>query len=688
MIKNEIVRRSRFSLILLITAFILNLFLLYKSLVPDEYELNRYTAEQYNEVWEAVGSMETVSPEGIQAVCDSILPVQDAAWQNMLLQWQNALRQCMHYDATLADIIAKESTLDTPTAIVFMTEYDRDETVRTANDYRRLTDIKPVLTGWKGVSAYGSSGYTDLLIIIVMLSQVYVLVIGERESGGLLLSKSCFRGRYRLGAAKLTAILVRTVLISAVFYLSDIALIGLIYGFGDLSLPLQGVRGYALCPFRITIGGYLALLTAARLTILAGTGAVLFFIATVSEDTGRFFIYTGIMAIAFIACGSFIKENSQVEFLKAAGSHNITSVNDCFTQDVIISFFGIPVQKLYFVMASHAVYLLAGGGCGIILFAGIKESDLRKRHKPLIRFIPFGKAVSVLPHEIVKFLLIGVTPAVIAVLAVYTVTEYRSDVRYYPSENVYEYMYTEYLKGDTEPWKTEYLAGEKEEMRRLAERYRSLSEREKTTAAARDMVEQLKAEQALLYIADVKTPYLESVGGQYLHDTGFRLLTGDEAAGNTDAFLGIIYSLALIIPLGWLFAGEYDAGIHELIRSTYMADRVVHIKLLIGVVYALCICLVVYVPHFERILGHYGREGMDYKAVSMEHLINVAGDLSIGGYMNLIMAGRMLYGVIAVIAGALISRYTRGMAKTVIVMLVIFLLPVVLAYLNVSGIGR
>ena len=68
----------------------------------------------------------------------------------------------------------------------------------------------------------------------------------------------------------------------------------------------------------------------------------------------------------------------------------------------------------------------------------------------------------------------------------------------------------------------------------------------------------------------VHAEYLKGLKkGQFLYDTGYKLLTGHENAGKQDILLSLIAVVMLIACLTYVYSIEYQSGVYILLRSGY-----------------------------------------------------------------------------------------------------------------------
>ena len=134
--------------------------------------------------------------------------------------------------------------------------------------YRNIEKTPPVYEHLKGtvLPAEDSEGMllatgsriTDLLLLCLFVVLGLSMLIGEREDGTLLLIKPMKRGYLDTIAAKLALMLCLAAAGTVLFYGTDFLIAEKTLGLGDLSRPVQSLRGFLTSPYAMTAGQYLA----------------------------------------------------------------------------------------------------------------------------------------------------------------------------------------------------------------------------------------------------------------------------------------------------------------------------------------------------------------------------------------------------------------------------------------------
>lgn len=123
---------------------------------------------------------------------------------------------------------------------------------------------------------------TDYLLLVVMVVVTIILFCVEKEKGLYPLVRSTKKGRVATIVAKLSVVLVVTLISAILFYLYNVLISGFYFGFGDMSRSIQSISLFINCSLKISIKEYLALwilgkgLSLCTLSLMVSLGFVAF----------------------------------------------------------------------------------------------------------------------------------------------------------------------------------------------------------------------------------------------------------------------------------------------------------------------------------------------------------------------------------------------------------------------------
>ena len=123
----------------------------------------------------------------------------------------------------------------------------------TARDFERLADVQTSYDISHGVNAATDFLLTDLIVILLLFMIVDAVIGSDRSINITGLQRSLTHGRGRLALLKIAALFISTAAVCLLFYGVNYIISGTMYGFGDLTRPIQSVEGFAGCTLEISV---------------------------------------------------------------------------------------------------------------------------------------------------------------------------------------------------------------------------------------------------------------------------------------------------------------------------------------------------------------------------------------------------------------------------------------------------
>lgn len=533
------------------------------------------------------------------------------------------------------------------------------------------------ISGW---GEYVSlTGRVALLLALAVVTGSAVMLC-EQDHGMLSFLRISKKG---VGAykAKLWLLLLLSAGSAAAFSVADLAVCGIKYGFSGAHAPLVSVRSMELCPYAVSIAGYIVIQYAA-VTLLAFAAAVLS--ALIGKLSGSY-IFTFLCGGA--GCGA----------LYASGF----DVNSLFARYRALDLFGRAADALPFYAAALVVscallcaaFCLAGNrrtawGEGLrraerMLFGNITSllEKAAKNKKPR-RAKRHGLYVYELKKVFVSSKLILLAALLLGAKIYYLAGTERTDDLY---EREYHRLCTA-LGGELTDEKAEYIMSGLAECEGIISRHEEMRELVQsggiTSAGYNEYLQKL-------YAAEVKKDALTRLNGQkerigslrtegkaaeIVYDTGWLALFCAEP----DFFL---YALILL-----LFAGSYSfesrAGMRGLLtclkngRGTLDA-----IKFSAAVTSAAVLCLIFISADIFFIARTYPPEDIVSPVLSLRAAAPWLDGLSVGGYLMLYILCKT---VAHMLLAALVVAASKLLCRPVLVIPAVTALPL-LPHFAVSG---
>ena len=150
-----------------------------------------------------------------------------------------------------------------------------------------------------------------------------------------------------------------------------------------------------------------------------------------------------------------------------------------------------------------------------------------------------------------------------------------------------------------------------------------------------------------------------------------------------DLTLGLTAMAMVILCLTYVYAAEYQTGANVLLKTSARGREDTFLcKFGIGVIIVTIIFALTYTPYFYNVISAYGTRGINAPACSIESLSNF--DVSIKGYLILIIAGRYLALLCAMLIIYFLSAKLKSVISTFLAATAVLILPILLALLGIG----
>lgn len=542
--------------------------------------------------------------------------------------------------------------------------------VRTPAAYDAVREVTPAYSRSEGVLLAVDDPACDIMLIFCALTAVIALVVRERESGITALIKPLRYGRARLASAKSAAVLVCVIVTGALLYGSALAVGAARFGLGDLSLPVQSLKGFIGCDLPISIGAAMALIFAVKL-------AAAFLAALIFEClcTAFYSIYAYIAAVV-IAAGEVIlyvviDGNS---WAAAFGRINLAAFAESagvFKNYLNINIFGEPCNIISVTGIALTVEIIAFFVLQNFLFSRIEIRDFKTRRIiPSIRHIP-KKPFSYAVYK--QFVTHKGAPIILLILGIqiYLAAEYRIE---FNADDMQYRAYCSRFAEMTAERADEFAEEEKRRFEELHERALTVGFNERMT-----IYDELNAESGFerAYGQQRYISALDSANKAMFYQTGWRRLFG--ADGYTEemrltlfAALGICFAISPLIAydnrrrLGFLLYTNLHGRREYFRRNTA-----------VSAIASVLISIAVNAPHIIGILSLYKTEGAGFSIRCIPEFERFF-DIPIAAYVALLCVLRTVLLILCGWIILFISSKCKSVSAALPVSLAVFALPVML----------
>ena len=421
---------------------------------------------------------------------------------------------------------------------------------RGAAVYESLADVIPRAAFLGGAEVLLSFHLTDALALLFPLAAGLTLLTHERAAGLVNLTRPTRLGRSRAYGRKLMAGAALSTAGFVLLYGINTLIAGLLYGFAGLDAPVQSLYGFAACPYRMTVGGLLALAAGLKYLWLLCCTALIFLLCDRAANAAA---AVGCAAV----CGGIaaLMAGSTQLWLRNLSLWQLADGQALCREAVYLNLLGSPRDRVLCGAMFLFVLALAAGIVGAALYAQTPGGSGKR-----VAFtwsLPRPRHTGLAGHELYKALIsrcgLWILLAFFAVIALLygRFTPERSEFE------VYYRNYSEFLSGAPSQEKDAYLASEQARFDELNEQLVELGRRYPDSLTfdqeAEPIRNQLHAEDAF-HMAQNQYRALRP-GQVYLYQTGYQRLLGADALRQDVLELGGAFLAVVLLLFGQLRRG-------------------------------------------------------------------------------------------------------------------------------------
>lgn len=548
----------------------------------------------------------------------------------------------------------------------------------------------------EGMALVTDNPLTDCCILLCVALLVLSLTTAEREGGQHLLIHASLSGSRRTWRAKLAAVCLCALALTALFYLPAVAIGAYFVGFGDPGAPVQSLPLYYSCPYPLTVGGFLMAFFLCKALGLLVASLCCFCVGCGVRDT-----LNGVLSLTALAAVSLlpwhlVNRTASYGVLKELNLTALALTHHYFETAQNGNLFGYPVPTEALGIGVGAVLCAAAVLLSRLLWARPTPVEGRLR-------LPRRKGRSsdrVLrrelgAHERKKLLVTNRAGLIAAVLLVVLVFLSSAPREYSIRQNYYR-RYARILAGELTEEKRAYLDSEQASFDEAEVQLELLNEQlseglitdAECEAASKqyDISEEQKAacRQALAQYDYLEEQQAQGANVEFLDESGYDQLFGDWG-DNVWSVNALWLALLLLLCLHNVWAMESATGMTALLRCAPGGlQRVGRQKRRSALLLTLLLAPVPYLRVFVLVRQSYALDGLDRLTLSASSVSALAGTplwCTLWGYFLLrglsalaeaalwalallflsralktrlgtLLSGVLLYGVVCFLAGA------------------------------------
>ncbi|MCM1061550.1 MAG: hypothetical protein NC452_14875 [Eubacterium sp.] len=550
--------------------------------------------------------------------------------------------------------------------------YTYKNAVKTPPAYEKVAEVVPQSFPSEGILLAADSPVCDILLIFPVLAAVIVLTLKERETGIFGLIKPLKNGRGKLALVK-AAVIFSVSFFGGILIYGGALSVGVIrFGGGDMTLPVQSLKGFTGCSLPINICEALIIIFAVKIISAFFCGMIFMCLCAKLPEIAAYAAGIAIAAAEVLAY-ILIFPSSYLALFKGI---NIAAVVDC--AEILkmygnLNLFGTPVNTAF-----AAIAFLAAGIIFTIIFevkflSSVSVSAIKKAEiiLPFSRRVP-KKAFAYSLHK--TFLTHKGILVIFAVLAIqiYSGAAYRKP---YDADDGYYHFYCDKIAALDENAADEFVYSENERFEQLEAALFSPESGENAVYASDELKAKngfIKAKQQYEYLKN-----LNSNNKAMFYQTGWKEIFGVNGY-KKDMNLALIGVAALCLTVTAAAAYDNKCRIGFILFCTKFGRKkyAVH-NFLTSAIAAALTAFAVYVPYFVSVLSAYETDGIEFSVRCISEYERF-WDVPIWGYLIFLFLARIFTLLLVSAIMMFISARSKSPSAAMLVSAVIFALPIML----------
>lgn len=592
--------------------------------------------------------------------------------------------QCIHYQSYLDHLSKDADQLMEVGLVKIASKFEKRNIAKLERDKEKMRDKFVAYGPAKGIELFGDTMTTDFFVLLLLLMLVVQLMTKEKESSQLKLYRSAYHGQRRLALAKLNVILRFAVVTGVLFQGTNLLLIISLYGIGNVHRLIQSVNCYQNCFMPISVAQYLLIFFISKIWIYICLTVFAFWIAVIAKRSQILYFIISILYMLGGVLYFSIHEYSRYVLWKYINPFAMLKVGNIIGNYRNLNIGNIPCPYLYVFWVVTMILVIILWGLSVRCFAQQTEVSERGQNKwyRQIAFVNWSeRSVSIFHQEAYKLLFNGRLLYLLLGYSLFIIATYKpATENFYINRDVYYDAYIDHVKGPVTEETEQFIASEDQKFEQLEKRYTA------GEIQADYMDYMMRSYQSFEKLRDNTTVHLKKSGGEYIHETGYQLLTGDIISNSIDIKLGLLVVVVLLYPLAFLFGIDHQLHTISFIHATQHGKKKrIIIKVVLGIITVTSVYLLTYAPFYYSVLSKFGVESIHAPACSLVHLAHIPRNISL--FMYLLFVAVMRYiGYLIMMCGIFwISRKSKSVIGACMWGILLLVLPMVFAYLQIPG---
>lgn len=520
----------------------------------------------------------------------------------------------------------------------------------------------------------------DGFVFLFLAVAVILLYMEEKEKGYAALTASARGGRQHFYVKKAGVLFLFTLLTVLVY--EGMLLAYYVWRLGGIiwDAPIQSIAAFEMCSHGYKVGTVMVLSILLKVLFFYILALALSALACLMSKMLPFLSFTALIVLLSVVWERTANINDRFGWLTCFNPVKLTDTAGFITRYRQFPFLGKPASEIWMTGIFMGLLAPASFTAGILLYARTKRSQMKKRmdrHVEKVRtrrrrFAPNGSFLLELRKSMISY---RVLLSVLIVAVACVIGYFALDGKALTQQEQFYREYMMELNGPVTTEKEQFILEERERFRKLEVFRNELMAQEGDPGILLSYIENEMIKKSAFDLVEQQYARIQEEGGVFLYETGYLYLMGIEEneSGRIGVFLGILILTLLLPYLSWI---ELSGGADELVRTTMQGrGRLLLTQYAVYFLAAVLLFGSICAEDAVKIFGQFGSYGMTQSAGNISQLGGFLSGCSVGGYLIIVYALRMLGAALATLLAMACMYRCRDYLSTVLMCGIFLVIP-------------
>lgn len=553
---------------------------------------------------------------------------------------------------------------------------------KSASDYKKLENVEITFYPSKGIASAMGNHISDVFLLLVILLFASSLIYEEKEKRLFCITRASVYGRGHSIAAKLLALGIYSIIVTALFYGVNLLFFAGTTGIGDLSRSIQSVAPYMESSLPISVCGYLIGSILTKAMVLFAAGALFTFLSMVSRYGFMSYLAGGLVVLVSWLLYQFIPSYSSFNWLKYLNMLGLMKTEDIYGGYLNFNFFGHPISRIFASWGAIFIYLTIGILISVCFFVKCRTLELKRIELPIVLKPHIHSSLFL--HEGYKILVMNRAGMILLVFTGLIGYWYLSGQETLSAKESYYQSVMLQLEGELTQEKEALIDAENkryEEAFAQIAKIDELVESGEIDQSAGDSMKSRYNSEVAFYPSFQRVldqyDYVKESGGEFLYDTGYLHLFGILGRGFSVEFL--MLSICMVLSFSNGMSMENQKKSWQLLSATKRGRRQVLCRKVLVCALGTCfISLVPWVCRIIRIHRLYPMHGFLASLRSIPHYRNIGVSMPVILWIGLFVLVQVFIVEFVMMVVLLLSYALKSHMRALFAGALILVIPLVL----------